>query len=382
MLQNVHFMKNRRFFYLITVAIIVISIGIGLFRGYNLGIDFTGGTLLQYDMGQKVKISDVNKVLKDQKLAGTVMYTGDEDKGVIIKTNEDLDASKRQELMEALKATFGIEDDALQSVSNIGPSVGKTLRTSTAKAVAVAVVLMLIYIAFRFMWKYGIAAILALANTILIMLGFYGAFHITINSPFIAAVLTILGYGINDTIVIFDRIRENTGGKDVAKRSLNGLDVRIDQSIRQTVGRSVMTSLTTIAVMVPLVAIGGSPIRSFILPILVGVLASTCSSIFIAPALWYDTMRLTDKNSPKYKEKQKAKREKKLAKEKEKKAAELEKEKARKEKERQAHLEEKKRKAEEKKKVLEEKKAAREKKQAEEAAAQAAAKKGSRKARK
>ncbi len=361
LLAKVHFMKNRRIYYCITVALIIISIGIGLFRGYNFGIDFTGGTLLQLDMGQKVKISEVNKVLSSQNLDGTVMYTGDNNEGIIIKTTQDLEASERQTLMDAMKEQFGIEDDALQSVSNIGPSVGQTLRTSAAKAVAVAIVFMLIYIAFRFMWKYGIAAILALANTILIMIGFYGAFHVTINSPFIAAVLTILGYGINDTIVIFDRIRENTGGKEVAKRSLNGLDDKIDLSIRQTVGRSIMTSLTTIAVMVPLLIIGGSTIQSFILPILVGVLASTCSSIFIAPALWYDTMRLTDKNSPKYKEKQKQKREKQLEKEKAKKAAELEKEKARKEKERQAHLEEKRRRAEEKKKAYEQKKAEREK---------------------
>ena len=369
LLANVHFMKNRRIYYCITVALIVISIGVGLFRGYNLGIDFTGGTLLELDMGQKVKISEVNKVLSDQKLDGTVMYTGDKQEGLIIKTTQDLEASERQTLMDAMKEKFGIDDKALQSVSNIGPSVGDTLRTSAAKAVAVAVVGMLIYIAIRFMWKYGIAAILALANTILLMIGFYGAFHVTINSPFIAAVLTILGYGINDTIVIFDRIRENTGGREVAKRSLNGLDAKIDLSIRQTVGRSIMTSLTTIAVMVPLVAIGGSTIRSFILPILVGVLASTCSSIFIAPALWYDTMRITDKNSPKYKEKQKLKREKQLEKEKAKKASELEKEKARKEKERLAHQEEKKRKAEEKKKAYEQKKAEKEK-AAEEAALQ------------
>ncbi|MBR2735907.1 MAG: protein translocase subunit SecF [Firmicutes bacterium] len=363
LLEKVHFMKNRKIYYFITVALIVISIGVGLFRGFNFGIDFTGGTLLTFDMGQKVKISEVNSILSDEKLTGTVMYTGDKDEGIIIKTNEDLDSGKRQILMDAMKTQFGIDDDALLSVSNIGPSVGKTLRTSAAKAVAVAVLLMLIYIAIRFMWKYGIAAILALANTILLMIGFYGVFHVTINSPFIAAVLTILGYGINDTIVIFDRIRENTGGKDVAKRSLNGLDEKIDNSIRQTVGRSIMTSLTTIAVMVPLVAIGGTTIRSFILPILVGVIASTCSSIFIAPALWYDTMRLTDKNSPQYKAKQKEKREKKVEKEKAKKAAELEKERARKEQERQARLEEKKKKAEEKKKALEEKKAEKEKEQ-------------------
>ena len=154
---------------------------------------------------------------------------------------------------------------------------------------------MLIYIAVRFQWKYGLAAILALANTLLIVFGFYGLFHITINSPFIAAMLTILGYGINDTIVIFDRIRENTGG--AAKKNITALASLVNTGIHQTLGRSIMTSLTTVIVMIPLLIICGSTIRSFILPLLVGVIASTLSSIFIATSLWYDINRITEKRS-------------------------------------------------------------------------------------
>ena len=183
----------------------------------------------------------------------------------------------------------------MQSIENIGPSVGDLLKKNAAKAVAAAVILMLIYVAIRFQWRYGLAAILALANTLLILFGFYGLFHITINSPFIAAMLTILGYGINDTIVIFDRIRENTAGH--AKRNTEALIPLIDESIRQTIGRSVMTSLTTLIVMVPLLIICGDTIRSFILPLLVGVIASTLSSIFIATSIWYDINRLTTKKS-------------------------------------------------------------------------------------
>lgn len=338
-LQNVHFIKNRKIYYAISAALIIIMIAVGLIRGYNWGIDFTGGTLLELGMGKTVELSDVKDVLDDNDLDGTVIYSGDNNEGIIIKTADSMDTEVRSALMDDLMEKFDIDEDALISVSNIGPSVGRTLRDSALKSVAAAVVLMLIYIAIRFMIKYGIAAILALANTILLMIGFYGAFHITINSPFIAAVLTVLGYGINDTIVIFDRIREHTGGRH-SRRSVEKLPDLIDESIRQTVGRSIMTSITTLAVMIPILIICGDTIKSFILPILVGVISSTCSSIFIAPSLWYDIMKLTDKDSYEYKMKQKEKDKKKSDKKKEKIAAEKKKQKEQKEASRQKKLEE------------------------------------------
>lgn len=310
-LKSFPFMEKRKIYYITTVALIVVSIAIGLLRGYNFGIDFTGGTLMQIDMGKTVTVSEINDILAEQKLEGSVTLAGEDNTEIIIKTKDSLESETRTALMSALEEKYGISDEAVLSVANIGPSVGETLKSSAVKAIAIAVVLMLIYIAVRFMWKYGIAAIIALANTLLLVIGFYGVFHISINSPFIAAMLTILGYGINDTIVIFDRIRENT--ENSAKRSVNGLAPLVDESIRQTVGRSIMTSLTTIAVMVPLLIFCGSTIRSFILPLLVGVICSTCSSIFIATSVWFDIMRASDKSS--YQGKAKNKNKKKAAKE-------------------------------------------------------------------
>lgn len=294
-LKSFPFMEKRKIYYIVTLVLIIASIATGLIRGYNFGIDFTGGTLMQIEMGKEVKISEINDILSDQKIDGNVTHAGDGNTQIIIKTTDSMESDTRTALMSALKEKYGVTDDAVLSIENIGPSVGETLKSSAFKATAIAIVLMLIYIAVRFMWKYGIAAIIALANTVLLVVGFYGVFHISINSPFIAAILTILGYGINDTIVIFDRIRENTDNS--ARRSANGLAPLVDLSIRQTLGRSIMTSLTTVIVMVPLLIFCGDTIRSFILPILVGVICSTCSSIFIATSVWYDIMKSTDRSS-------------------------------------------------------------------------------------
>lgn len=310
-LKSFPFMEKRKIYYIVTLVLIIASIGTGLIRGFNFGIDFTGGTLMQIEMGKEVKISEINDILSEQKLDGSVTHAGEGNTQIIIKTADSMESETRTALMDVLGEKYGVDDESVLSIENIGPSVGETLKSSAFKAVIIAVILMLIYIAVRFMWKYGIAAIIALVNTILLVIGFYGVFHITINSPFIAAILTILGYGINDTIVIFDRIRENT--ENSARRSANGLAPLVNESIRQTIGRSIMTSLTTMIVMIPLLIFCGDTIRSFILPILVGVICSTCSSIFIATSVWYDIMKASDKSS--YKGKAKSKNKKKATEE-------------------------------------------------------------------
>ena len=211
-LKKFDFLGHRKIYYIFCIVLIIVSIGVGMIRGYNLGIDFTGGTMIEIEMGEQIDLGRVEDVLSETEIDGAVTYAGEGNTGIIIKTTDSLDNDQRATLLDAVKTEFSIDDEAVTSVSNIGPSVGNLLKKNAAKAIAISVVLMLIYIAVRFQWKYGLAAILALANTLLIVFGFYGLFHITINSPFIAAMLTILGYGINDTIVIFDRIRENTGG--------------------------------------------------------------------------------------------------------------------------------------------------------------------------
>ena len=286
------FIKHRKIYYIICVAIIIVGLAIGMFRGFNMGIDFIGGTMIQIDMGQEVPVDDIKALLNTvDGLDGDVVHAGAANEQIIIKTIDSLDTDARARLVDALTAKYGLTDDAILSAENISPSVGDTLKQNSAKAVAAAIILMLIYIAVRFKWQYGVAAIVALANASLITIAFYGTFNIPINSPFIAAILTILGYGINDTIVIFDRIRENSGNS--AKRG-SGLEDLIDKSIHQTLGRSIMTSLTTVIVMIPLLVICGDTIRAFILPLMVGIIASTCSSIFIATSVYFEINKATD----------------------------------------------------------------------------------------
>ncbi len=298
------FLAHRKVYYIICAALIVVMIGGGLIRGYNTGIDFKGGTIAEIDTKKEVAISDVEKVLSDCDIDGSVTHAGEGNVHIIIKTTDSLENETREKLVDALTEKFSLDDDAVVSIENIGPTVGNLLKKGAAKAVAVAVILMLIYVAIRFQWKYGVAAIIALANTLLILFGFYGIFGIEINSPFIAAMLTILGYGINDTIVIFDRIRENVGNS--SKKSVSGMAPLVNLSIHQTVFRSVMTSLTTLLVMIPMLIICGSTIRSFILPLLVGVITSTLSSIFVATSVWYDINKASDRDSYGKKAKKKA----------------------------------------------------------------------------
>ena len=221
-------------------------------------------------------------------------YAGEGNTGIIIKTTDSLDNGQRATLLDAVKTEFSIDDEAVTSVSNIGPSVGNLLKKNAAKAIAISVVLMLIYIAVRFQWKYGLAAILALANTLLIVFGFYGLFHITINSPFIAAMLTILGYGINDTIVIFDRIRGEY--RRCCEKNITALASLVNTGIHQTLGRSIMTSLTTVIVMIPLLIICGSTIRVSFFRCSWALLRARCR-LFLSRPLWYDINRITEKRS-------------------------------------------------------------------------------------
>ena len=152
---------------------------------------------------------------------------------------------------------------------------------------------MLIYIIVRFEWKFGVGAVVALIHDVLMMVAFYGLFQIPINNAFIASILIIVGYSVNDTIVIFDRIRENL---KIMKK--NRLEELIDKSINQTLVRSLMTSLTTIIAIIPLLILGGETIRNFILPLFVGIVAGAASSIFIASPIYYQLDRLV--NKPKY----------------------------------------------------------------------------------
>lgn len=287
------FVENRKIFYIISVSVIVIGLVFSVFRGFNYGIDFTGGTMMQINMGKTVSTEDVEKTLKDYNLKDlSIVLAGDNNDEIIIKTTTALNNDERHELVHTLGDAYGISDDSVLASEEFGPTVGNELKSNAIKSVLIAAVGMLLYIIFRFKsWKYGIASIGGVAHDVLFVLAFYAIFNVTINNPFIAGILTVVGYSINDTIVIFDRIREN---KRIFKKE-NNITI-LDKSINQTLDRSVMTSLTTLICMVPLFFMVSTSIREFVLPLMVGVLVGTYSSIFVCSPLFYELVKSEDQS--------------------------------------------------------------------------------------
>lgn len=285
------FMSKRKIFYIVSVALLVLGLGIGLIRGFNMGIDFTGGTVLQLNFGQQVDLGELKQALPDTDIRDGIQFAGENNEKVILKTTEVMDNAERQELCDGLQARFGSgSGEFVEQAGLIGPSVGSQLKSNALRAVIIASICMLIYIAIRFEWRFGIGAIVALLHDAFMLIAFYGLFHFQMNSPFIAGLLIVIGYSINDTIVIFDRIRENL------KTTKRKQEAAIDSSITACISRSIMTSVTTMVAILPLIVMGGDSIRAFALPLIAGVLVGTYSSIAIASGVYYDLWRVTKKN--------------------------------------------------------------------------------------
>lgn len=281
------FMEHRNKFYIVSVAIIVVGLVFSLVGGLNYGIDFTGGTMIQLEMGEEVSLTKVERAIKDFDLDPSIIYAGEGNTQIVIKTIASLDNDARMDVVEALAEEFPITEDSVLASEQFGPSVGNELKTNAIISVVVASIGMLIYIIFRFRsWKFGTAAIFGVVHDVLMVIAFYAIFGFTVNNPFIAAILTLVGYSINDTIVIFDRIREN---KKLYPKD-NSI-TNIDRSLNQTLNRTIMTSLTTLIVMIPLCIMVSASIREFIIPLMIGVIVGCLSSIFICSPVYYELCR-------------------------------------------------------------------------------------------
>lgn len=268
--------KTKNWF---SLSLIVILIGIGFmsFRGLNFGIDFKGGTKLVIDLGKEFNKPEVDDIVK--KYAPDVVTKTIEKTQYEIKA-KDLDETKTSELFKALKEKYSLKDEALISQEQISASVGKDLTKKAVIALLVACVAMLIYIGIRFEVDFGIAALIALLHDVLVTITVYAVFNIPVNTPFIAAILTIVGYSINDTIVVFDRIRENVK----SMRRANPSEIA-NKSINQTIARSINTSLTTL-ITIAAVNVFVPTVREFSLPLMIGIATGTFSSIFVASPIW------------------------------------------------------------------------------------------------
>ncbi|MBE6039358.1 MAG: protein translocase subunit SecF [Clostridiales bacterium] len=281
---NIKFIENRKKFYALSACVIIIGLGFSLVKGFNYGIDFTGGTMMQIELGQEVTIDEVKDTIAEYDLDPTIVYASDNNSQIIIRTIKDLKSAERTKVVNTLQEKYGFSDDDVLASEEFGPTVGKDLRNNAIKSILIAAICMLIYIRFRFKdWRYGLAAVAGLAHDVLVTLSIYAIFRITINNPFIAGILTVVGYSINDTIVVFDRIRENS--KFYKRKQSVAL---IDDSINQTLSRTIMTSLTTFLVMVPLYVMASSELRGFLIPLMIGVFVGTYSSIFLCSPVFYE----------------------------------------------------------------------------------------------
>ena len=268
------------------ISLVIILAGVVSFfiQGFNLDIDFTGGTTITVDMeGKSFNINDAEKLISDTlgfKASSVQKADGD----LLINISADgkaLSPEQRETLFAAIKTTYALSEANDPSFDSIDPTIGKELRESAILSCIIALILMLAYITFRFdLWS-GIAAVLSLAHNVFVLLAVYTIFQLNINTTFIAAILTIVGYSINDTIVTFDRIREI--GRKVRKTPFSAI---ANIGVNETVTRSIYTSVTTLLTIVVLYVIGVTSIKEFALPIIVGIVVGTYSSIFIASPLW------------------------------------------------------------------------------------------------
>lgn len=281
------FVSLRKYAFIFSAVLILIGMASLVTNGLNFGIDFTGGTLVHLNIGQEFTLDEVREVLATMELDGATLQKvgmeglGEGEKQELLIRTYELTPEQQTELFAAFQERYDLSTNDLLALENVGAVVGGELQRQALLALLIASVAMVIYITVRFEFRFALTAIAALLHDALIVLAFFSIFRLEVNAPFIAAILTILGYSINDTIVIFDRIRENL--KNRRKEQL--ADV-VDSSIRLSLRRSINTSLTTLLVLVTIFAFGGVTLRPFMTALLVGVFFGTYSSIFIASPLW------------------------------------------------------------------------------------------------
>ena len=269
---------------IISIAVCIVGVCFMTINGFNLDIDFAGGTSITFNAGQPVDQAEsaeiTNRTLGFS--ASSIQLNAENSNEVTIKT-KTIESSVSEQLLSALRTRYGLaEDYSDYSVASFAPAYGHQLAQEALIAVGIAVALILIYITIRFEWLSGICAVLALIHDVFIMVSVYAIFRVPVNASFIAVVLTILGYSINNTIVVFDRIRENKKLSETESTE----DIA-DKSVSQTLGRSVNTTLTTFVVVAVLYVLGVDSIKEFALPLMVGIVCGAYSSVCLTGALWH-----------------------------------------------------------------------------------------------
>jgi len=286
---------HRKIWFLISLVLIIpgfICMGV---RGFNFGIDFTGGTIMDLRFEQPVMLSDVRSSLAKYDLDGSTIQLAGAESGIESSENVmirtvDLEENQRKEVMASLTQDVG--PYTVLREEKVGATIGGELITNAVLALVISWALIILYVAYRFEWRFGVSAVLALIHDIIIVLAVFSFTQRQIDSSFIAALLTIVGYSINDTIVIFDRIRENL---KLHFRRGGDIDELVNRSIYQTLTRSLYTVFTVLFTTFALYWFGGETTKDFAFALLVGFASGCYSSIFIASQLWIELRNRTER---------------------------------------------------------------------------------------
>ncbi|NPA28287.1 MAG: protein translocase subunit SecF [Epsilonproteobacteria bacterium] len=276
--KPIDFMGKAKYFGIFSLILVLSSWAIILIKGFNYGIDFAGGTVIQIKYDKKAPLEEIRKELSkvEKYKDATVTFFGSEQEVIIRTKGSSSEVTKDigAEIKNILKATGNFE---VRRVDMVGPKIGSELREKGLKATIFAVIGILLYLTFRFEWRFALASIIALIHDVSIALGAIALLSIPFNLDILAAILTILGYSLNDTIIVFDRIRE-----ELQKSKTNDLFTIINESITKTLSRTTLTSLTTFLVVFVLYLFGGEILKGFSLTLLIGIVVGTYSSIFVA----------------------------------------------------------------------------------------------------
>jgi len=285
--SSIDFLKGKYIAFITSIILIILSIGLFFLNGLNFGIDFKGGTLIEIETQNKIEISEVRSSLNSLSLGDVQVQEFGSDKNLLIRIEQQQGGDQiQQNVLEIVKQKLTSDISEIinfRRTEVVGPKVSGELIQSGTIAIVLAVLAMLVYIWLRFEWQFSLGAVIALLHDVILTIGVFCLTQLEFNLPIIAAILTIVGYSMNDTVVVYDRVRENL--RKFRSKEITSL---LNLSINETLSRTIVTSVTTLLALVSLYIFGGEVIKGFTFAMIWGVLVGTYSSIFVAaPLLTY-----------------------------------------------------------------------------------------------
>jgi len=273
---DIKFMAIRKMPMFLSSILLIICLASIILKGFNFGIDFSSGYIVQLKFDKQISIVNIENKFSESNIEDVTVQLYGSSKDVLIKLKDE-EIFKKNNINNFLNDTFSDESFTISKLEYVGAQVGSELREKGEWAMLIALFSILIYVAIRFELIYGLGAITALIHDVIITLGVFSLFELTFDLSVLAAILAVIGYSLNDSIVVFDRIREN----NIILRKLSILDV-LDKSINQTLSRTLVTSLTTLLVIISLLIFGGDAVKNFSIAMFIGIIVGTYSSIFVA----------------------------------------------------------------------------------------------------